>query len=47
MIRINWFFVVAKNNVCKLKNMHKFTWFVVAKIRKPEVRKSRDRCILK
>jgi hypothetical protein len=29
----------SENNVRKLKNWYKFTWFVVAKIRK-----SRDRC---
>jgi hypothetical protein len=35
----------SENNVRKLKNMYKFTWFIVAKIRKSEVRKLRDRCI--
>jgi hypothetical protein len=34
-----------ENNVRKLKNRYKFTWFVVAKICKAEVRKSRDTCI--
>jgi hypothetical protein len=34
----------SKNNVHKLKNRYKFTWFIAAKIRKSEVQKSRDRC---
>jgi hypothetical protein len=36
----------SENNVRKLKNRYKFTWFVVAKIRKSEVRKSMDRFIM-
>jgi hypothetical protein len=36
----------SENNVRKLKNRYKFTWFDVVKSRKFEVRKSRDRCIL-
>jgi hypothetical protein len=37
----------SENNVYKLKNRHKFTWFIVEKIHKPEVCKSRYRCIRK
>jgi hypothetical protein len=39
-------FRCSENNVRKLKNRYKFTLFVEAKIRKSEVRKSMDRCIL-
>jgi hypothetical protein len=35
----------SENNVYKVKSSYTLTWFVVVKIHKSEVSKSRDRCI--